>query len=136
MEILLILSFFVPTENLNKLKKLEYLNLALNNIERVENLEGLESLQKLDLTLNFVGELTSVENLMGNYNLVELFLTGNPCTDYQGYREYVISILPQLNTLDGTEITRTEKLIALNHLEKNRRKIIQFQVRIFLNFNV
>lgn len=28
------------TENVGKLKKLEYLNLALNNIEKIENLEG------------------------------------------------------------------------------------------------
>lgn len=28
-------------ENVSKLKKMNYLNLALNNIERVENLEGL-----------------------------------------------------------------------------------------------
>jgi len=27
-------------ENVGRLKKLEYLNLALNNIERIENLEG------------------------------------------------------------------------------------------------
>lgn len=72
-------SFFIP-ENLNKLKKLEYLNLAINNIEKIENLEGCESLQKLDLTLNFIGELTSVENLTENIHLRELFLTGNPCT--------------------------------------------------------
>lgn len=62
------------------MKKLEYLNLAINNIEKVENLEGCESLQKLDLTLNFVGELTTVETLKQNIHLRELFLTGNPCT--------------------------------------------------------
>lgn len=28
------------SENLGRLKKLEYLNLALNNIEVIENLEG------------------------------------------------------------------------------------------------
>lgn len=67
-------------ENLNKLKKLQYLNLAINNVEKIENLNGLESLQKLDLTLNFIGELTSVESLQFNYNLEELYLTGNPCT--------------------------------------------------------
>lgn len=50
-------------ENLNKLKKLEYLNLAINNIEFIENLEGLESLKKLDLTVNFIGDLRSVKNL-------------------------------------------------------------------------
>ena len=32
--------FFCQTENVSKLKKLEYLNLALNNVEKVENLEG------------------------------------------------------------------------------------------------
>ena len=47
-------------ENVSRLKKLEYLNVALNNIEKVENLEGCESLNKLDLTVNFVGELSSI----------------------------------------------------------------------------
>lgn len=67
-------------ENLYKLKKLEYLNLAINNIERFEGLEQLESLNKLDVTLNFIGELTSIENLKGNYNLTQLYMVGNPCT--------------------------------------------------------
>lgn len=68
------------SENLTKLKKLEYINLAINNIEKVENLEGCESLQKLDLTLNFIGDLTSIESLRENINLQELFMIGNPCT--------------------------------------------------------
>jgi len=32
-------------ENVGRLKKLEYLNLALNNIERIENLEGNSTCQ-------------------------------------------------------------------------------------------
>jgi protein TilB len=31
-------------ENLSKLKELEYLNLALNNIAKIEGIEGCESL--------------------------------------------------------------------------------------------
>lgn len=50
-------------ENLNLLKRLEYLNLALNNIEVIENLEGLESLKKLDLTVNFIGDVRGVKCL-------------------------------------------------------------------------
>lgn len=50
-------------ENLNMLKRLEYLNLSLNNIEVIENLEGLESLKKLDLTINFIGNLQSIKSL-------------------------------------------------------------------------
>ena len=33
---------------------------------------GCESLQKLDLTVNFVGELTSIESLRKNYHFKEL----------------------------------------------------------------
>ena len=46
-------------EGLNKLKELEYLNLALNNISKIENITGCESIKKLDLTCNFV----TLENL-------------------------------------------------------------------------
>lgn len=56
------------------MKSLQYLNLALNNIEVVENLEGCESLEKLDLTLNFVGELISVEKLRTNQHLEHLYV--------------------------------------------------------------
>ena len=41
-------------ENLTKLKDLEYLNLALNNIQKIEGIEGCETLKKLDLTVNFI----------------------------------------------------------------------------------
>ena len=41
-------------QHLHHMKDLEYLNLALNNIERVEGLEKCEFLSKLDLTVNFV----------------------------------------------------------------------------------
>lgn len=144
---------FTESENLHKLKKLEYLNLAINNVERIENLHGCESLQKLDLTLNFIGELTSVDSLKSNIHLRELFLTGNPCTgerlliqlhhhhfqschislplsfkDYPFYRDYVIVSLSQLESLDGQEITRTERLKAQKRFDEHRREVVQLQV--------
>ncbi|XP_073941961.1 touch insensitive larva B [Choristoneura fumiferana] len=111
-------------ENLNKLKHLNYLNLALNNIEIIENLERCESLQKLDLTVNFIGEIVSVESLIGNYNLDNLYLTGNPCTDYDNYRDFVIGTLPQLAYLDGREIDRSERIKALQNLPVIRQDIL------------
>ncbi|XP_022617465.1 protein tilB homolog [Seriola dumerili] len=110
-------------ENLGRLKKLEYLNLALNNIEVIENLEGCESLQKLDLTVNFVGRLSSVESLKHNIHLRELFLVGNPCTEFEGYRQYVVASLPQLKWLDGTEISRSERIRAAQGLEEVKRQV-------------
>ncbi|XP_048214655.1 dynein axonemal assembly factor 11 [Perognathus longimembris pacificus] len=100
-------------ENVSKLKKLEYLNLALNNIEKIENLEGCEVLTKLDLTVNFIGDLSSIKTLKHNLHLKELFLMGNPCADFDGYRPFVVATLPQLKWLDGKEIERSERILAL-----------------------
>jgi protein TilB len=64
---------------------LEYLNIALNNITKIENIEGCESLKKLDLTVNFIDMddlVESCENLRKNELIRELYLTGNPCTEY------------------------------------------------------
>ncbi len=58
-------------ENTGRLRSLEYLNLAMNNVERIENLECCESLQRLDLTLNFIGMLTDVEKYQGPPNQQE-----------------------------------------------------------------
>ncbi|XP_048658092.1 dynein axonemal assembly factor 11 isoform X1 [Marmota marmota marmota] len=111
-------------ENVSKLKKLEYLNLALNNIEKIENLEGCEGLAKLDLTVNFIGELSSVKTLQCNIHLKELFLMGNPCVDFDGYREFVVATLPQLKWLDGKEIERSERIQALQNYP-----VVEQQVR-------
>ncbi|XP_014643437.1 PREDICTED: protein tilB homolog [Ceratotherium simum simum] len=111
-------------ENVSKLKKLEYLNLALNNIEKVENLEGCEGLTKLDLTVNFIGELSSVKTLQHNIHLKELFLMGNPCADFDGYRQYVVATLPRLKWLDGKEIERSERIQALQNFP-----VIEQQIR-------
>jgi len=34
--------------------------------------------------VNFIGELTSVESLRSNIFFEDLYLTGNPCTQYEG----------------------------------------------------
>ena len=46
------------------------------------------------------------------HSIVYRFLTGNPCTDYDGYREFVIATLPQLRWLDGKEISKSERIVA------------------------
>ena len=41
-------------KGLNKLKELEYLNLAVNSVVKIAGIKRCESLNKLDMTLNFV----------------------------------------------------------------------------------
>jgi protein TilB len=80
-------------------------------------------LEKLDLTVNFIGDLRGVKGLRANRHLHELYLTGNPCSLFEGYREYVVATLPQLQKLDGVEISRTERILATQELEGLEPKI-------------
>ncbi|KAI8926626.1 hypothetical protein BC831DRAFT_455977 [Entophlyctis helioformis] len=114
-------------ENLHKLKRLSYLQLALNNIKVIENLESCESLSKLDLTVNFVENPICVESLKGNIHLAELFLVGNPCTQIDGYREFVVTALPQLKYLDGTEIEKSERIRASQEFPAIRERLLKLQ---------
>ena len=110
-------------ENLKRLKMLEYLNISMNAIEHVEGLEGCENLNKLDLTLNFVGAISSILSLRENEKLCELYLTGNPCAAFKYYREFVITVLPQIKILDGIPIERSERILARQMFEEVKQSI-------------
>lgn len=108
-------------EGLTKLVELEYLNMAVNSVSKIEGLKRCESLNKLDLTLNFIDieDLKeSCENLEWCPNFTELYLTGNPCTDWPNYRKYVIAKVDTLMRLDGEEINKSERLNAKTQLPK------------------
>merc|ERR1719484_56907 len=115
------------------MKDLEYLNLALNNVERVEGLEKCEFLSKLDLTVNFV-DLdaceASIEHLRSRVHLKELFMLGNPCaSDWDGFFNYAVARLPQLETLDGKEITRSMRIVAEQQLPHLRLQLKELAAR-------
>ena len=77
--------------------------------------------------MNFVGDLLSIESLKCNSHLRELYLTGNPCTDYKGYREFVVATLPQLKTLDGKDVTKSERIVANQRLKELQNAITEQQ---------
>jgi protein TilB len=52
------------------------------------------------------------------------YLTGNPCTDFEGYRKYVIVTLPQLKYLDGQEIERSERILAAQEYDAIKALIV------------
>jgi protein TilB len=80
----------------------------------------------LDLTVNFVDVDTleeSVTHLRGLPRLRELFLMGNPCTDWAEWRLFVVGSVPQLGTLDGEEITRAERVRASQAVPRLRAEL-------------
>ena len=115
LKILLLQSNLVhKIQNLHRLKNLEYLNLALNNISKIQNLQRCESLCKVDLTMNFIPKqgLLTAKSLRENEHLRDLYLMGNPCSDWTGYRQYVVAAVPQLDKLDGKDIKPSERIAA------------------------
>lgn len=54
-----------------------------------------------------------MQSLLANPALVELYLLGNPCTDWAAYRDYVIGVLPNLQRLDGMDIKPSDRILAL-----------------------
>ena len=88
-------------------------------MSKIEGVKRCESLNKLDLTLNFVDleDLQeSMENLEFNPHMTDLYMTGNPCTDWPNYRDYVIAKVEQLMKLDGDEIEKSHRLRAKTRL--------------------
>jgi protein TilB len=113
-------------EGLHHLKDLRYLNMALNNITVIEGLSSCEFLNKLDFTVNFI-DLDALEDsfrhLQSLLHLAELYMMGNPCTLWDGFRPFVVAMLPQLQRLDGTEVSRTERIQATQRFRGLRAEL-------------
>lgn len=133
-------------EGLQHLKELRYLNLALNNITKIEGLRyvclrifydfivlmapflarSCEFLNKLDLTVNFIDVDTleeSISHLRPMLHLGEMYMMGNPCMQWEQAREYIVAMLPQLRTMDGQAVTRTERIQAQQNYVRNRNEL-------------
>ncbi|CAK4071219.1 unnamed protein product [Aphanomyces euteiches] len=114
-------------EDLTHMKDLRYLNLALNNIKKIEGLENCEFLEKLDLTVNFIDVDTldeSINHLKPLVHLKELYMLGNPAqSDWENFNHYVIASLPRLQQLDGKEITKSDRIKAMQKFPVLQREL-------------
>lgn len=64
-------------------------------------------MNKLDLTVNFIDVDTfeeSIHHLRSLLHLKELYLMGNPCQEWEGHRDFIVHLLPQLKSYDGKEV--------------------------------
>ena len=70
------------------------------------------SLQCLSLVNNLLKNLDNLRSLALLKNLQKLSLTGNKVTKLPGYRDYVISICPNLSLLDGVLVSQEDRIQA------------------------
>ena len=52
-----------------------------------------------------------------------LHFQGNPCAAFTDYRNFVITVLPQLKTLDGVNIEISERILAKQNFQEISKSI-------------
>ena len=88
---------------------LRFLRFDDNRIRNLINLNKLMKLQCLQIVSNRIQDFVEVERLRDLPNLMELVLSNNPVVRKIPYRLNVIKRLPQLMFLDAQEITNEER---------------------------
>ncbi|KAG6616466.1 putative leucine rich repeat protein [Phytophthora cinnamomi] len=94
------------------LPALRLLRLRGNALESLRPLAVCARLQTLDAGANRLALLSELRFLQPLAQLRHLALDGNPLAASAAYRREVLAMLPQLQTLDGKEVTAAERLYA------------------------
>lgn len=74
---------------------------------------------------NGIEKIGEIDKLAGLPNLRTLTLHGNPIEDpRKGYKQYVLSKLPNLKTFDFSGVTKTDRACAdtWSHMSKGKKK--------------
>lgn len=75
--------------------------------------------------LSKIGEVGHSKIELNGIILKCRYLVGNPCTEFIGYRDYVIATLPQLQVLDSEQILRSDRILAIQNYSKIAEKIFE-----------
>uniref|UniRef100_H3H2M3 U2A'/phosphoprotein 32 family A C-terminal domain-containing protein n=1 Tax=Phytophthora ramorum TaxID=164328 RepID=H3H2M3_PHYRM len=94
------------------LPELRLLRVRSNALESLRPLTGCLQLQTLDAGDNRVALVSELRFLESLGQLRQLLLDGNPVAEAATYRREVLAMLPQLQSLDGQEVTAAERLYA------------------------
>jgi len=89
---------------------LQWLDLSFNDISTIDQvLLNYPSLRTIYLHGNCIEEIIEIEKLAGLPNLKTVSLHGNPIESVKGYKNYILSTLPQIQNLDFTTITKADR---------------------------
>lgn len=101
------ISFIVNVPNV------ETIALSVNSVRTLKPFAECSHLRELFLRKNKISSFEELFHLQKLENLTVLWLSENPITEQNDYRNLVIAILPKLTKLDQQDITPEEKEQAL-----------------------
>lgn len=82
---------------------------------------------------NNVRRIREVDKLLSLRRLKSLSLHGNPIESVDGYRQYIVTHIPQLHTVDFSGVTKADrkssdvwvKMIMNKEMSQNKEKITE-----------
>lgn len=90
-----------------------WIDLSFNSISEIpEDVSTLQNLSVLYLHANGIERLDEIDKLAKLPNLKTLTLHGNPLENIKGYRQYALSVLPNLRQLDFCAVTKQDRRVA------------------------
>ncbi|XP_012521335.1 dynein regulatory complex subunit 3 isoform X1 [Monomorium pharaonis] len=117
-------------ENLNNLHQLEILLLYSNEISIVQGISNLKKLTILNIGKNKIDDWKHVVYLREFKLLKSLNMRDNPCTEMDGYLDYLFAFVPQLIYYQYRMISENERQSAIDKhyriissLEENEAKM-------------
>ena len=99
----------------NNLYNLKMINLANNQLSKLDGLHKLLNINEIYLANNVITQINEIYHLQYLSQLDVLDLTGNPIQNLADYRLRIIYLLPNLISLDHCIITK-EEIIEANNL--------------------
>mmetsp|Transcript_44369 Transcript_44369/g.116573 ORF Transcript_44369/g.116573 Transcript_44369/m.116573 type:complete len:305 (+) Transcript_44369:1232-2146(+) len=117
----------LKVECMANLPRLTQLLLSNNRVTRLSEGIGktLPNLKVLALTNNHLTALAQLEPLAQVLGLTSLSLVDNPVTKVEGYRAFVIALLPKLRTLDFKRVRPAERAAAEAAYRRSNRKVLK-----------
>eukprot|EP01119_Soliformovum_irregulare_P016331 TRINITY_DN4704_c2_g3_i1.p1 TRINITY_DN4704_c2_g3~~TRINITY_DN4704_c2_g3_i1.p1 ORF type:complete len:184 (-),score=67.75 TRINITY_DN4704_c2_g3_i1:708-1259(-) len=100
------------------LNNTEELNLSGLQIDDLGSFASMPKLNKVDLSNNRIQFFRQLEKFLETPTIKELTLTGNPVCKITNYRYFIIKNLPDLEILDGKEVTPEDRESAVTAFEE------------------
>ncbi|XP_056416241.1 LOW QUALITY PROTEIN: leucine-rich repeat-containing protein 51 [Hyla sarda] len=98
---------------LSEPSQLCWIDLSFNYLPNIDPvLTTYRHLSALNLHGNSISNLSEVDKLTALPNLKSLTLHGNPIETERGYRSYILSLLPNLKSLDFSAVTKQDRVTA------------------------
>jgi len=93
----------------DKPEEVSWIDLSFNEINKLDDvILQYTGLKMLYLHGNAIDDLTEIDKLARLPSLMSLSLHGNPIESEKGYRNYVLTKIPQLRTLDFSRVTKSD----------------------------